>query len=61
MIKISTAQSRQFDLYTIKSATGNFSHDNKLGGGGFGEVYSIVILDGNAQNFVLFGLEIAAI
>ncbi|GAB4831012.1 hypothetical protein Ancab_005025 [Ancistrocladus abbreviatus] len=32
-------QSLEFDLRTIKAATGNFSNDNKLGKGGFGEVY----------------------
>ncbi|KAJ1376485.1 Serine-threonine/tyrosine-protein kinase, catalytic domain [Sesbania bispinosa] len=38
-VEISTAESLQFDLDTIKSATDNFSRVNKLGQGGFGEVY----------------------
>ncbi|KAJ8435090.1 hypothetical protein Cgig2_006362 [Carnegiea gigantea] len=32
-------ESLQFDLATINAATSNFSWDNKLGEGGFGEVY----------------------
>ncbi|KAJ8424934.1 hypothetical protein Cgig2_030890 [Carnegiea gigantea] len=32
-------ESLKFDLHTIKAATHNFSRDNKLGEGGFGEVY----------------------
>uniref|UniRef100_A0A2K2ANW2 Cysteine-rich receptor-like protein kinase 25 n=1 Tax=Populus trichocarpa TaxID=3694 RepID=A0A2K2ANW2_POPTR len=37
--EISTEESLQFDLSTIEAATNNFSPDNKLGEGGFGEVY----------------------
>lgn len=36
---ISTIESLKFDLATIEAATNNFSADNKLGEGGFGEVY----------------------
>ena len=31
----------QFDFRTIEEATSNFSIDNKLGEGGFGEVYKV--------------------
>ena len=40
--EIRTVESLQFDLHTIKAATQNFSRDNKLGGGGFGEVYKVL-------------------
>jgi len=30
-----------FDLASIAHATNNFSHDNKLGEGGFGPVYKV--------------------
>lgn len=32
-----------FDLYTISKATDNFSINNKLGEGGFGPVYKVII------------------
>ena len=32
-----------FDLNTIAAATDNFSIDNKLGEGGFGPVYKVII------------------
>lgn len=38
---ITTAESLQFDFGTIESATNRFSDDNKLGQGGFGEVYKV--------------------
>jgi hypothetical protein len=31
-----------FDLATLKAATNKFSEDNKLGQGGFGEVYKVL-------------------
>ncbi|KAJ8761669.1 hypothetical protein K2173_004445 [Erythroxylum novogranatense] len=37
--EITTTESLQFDFTTIKAAIDNFSHNNKLGAGGFGEVY----------------------
>ncbi|KAJ8761754.1 hypothetical protein K2173_004564 [Erythroxylum novogranatense] len=37
--EITTAESLQFDFATIEAATDNFSDNNKLGAGGFGEVY----------------------
>ena len=40
-------ESLQFDLATIKAATCNFSWDNKLGEGGFGEVYKVIYLNKN--------------
>ncbi|GAA0179990.1 transmembrane signal receptor [Lithospermum erythrorhizon] len=36
---ISAAESLQYDLTNIKTATNNFSPDNKIGEGGFGEVF----------------------
>jgi hypothetical protein len=38
---ITTIESLKFDLATIEAATHKFSDDNKLGGGGFGEVYQV--------------------
>lgn len=32
-----------FDLNVIRVATNNFSHENKLGQGGFGPVYKVCI------------------
>ena len=40
--EISTMKSLQFDLSTIRAATHNFSIDNKLGEGEFGEVYKVM-------------------
>ncbi|ESQ55010.1 hypothetical protein EUTSA_v10024598mg [Eutrema salsugineum] len=40
------SESVQFDLKTIEVATSNFSESNKLGEGGFGEVYKGVLPDG---------------
>ncbi|GMP72862.1 hypothetical protein CsSME_00030756 [Camellia sinensis var. sinensis] len=37
--EISTVQSLQYDLITIQAATNNFSEENKIGKGGFGDVY----------------------
>ncbi|KAM4110614.1 hypothetical protein ACJW30_05G005100 [Castanea mollissima] len=37
--KITSVESLQFELSTIRAATDNFSDTNKLGKGGFGEVY----------------------
>ncbi|XP_010433927.1 PREDICTED: cysteine-rich receptor-like protein kinase 18 [Camelina sativa] len=39
-------ESVQFDLKTIESATSNFSERNKLGKGGFGEVYKGMLMNG---------------
>ncbi|CAA7028063.1 unnamed protein product [Microthlaspi erraticum] len=39
-------ESVQFDLKTIEVATSNFSESNKLGEGGFGDVYKGVLPDG---------------
>ncbi|XP_052290615.1 cysteine-rich receptor-like protein kinase 10 isoform X2 [Citrus sinensis] len=43
---ITTLESLQFDFETIEVATNNFSTDNKLGEGGFGEVYKGVLPSG---------------
>ena len=42
MDQITNAESLQFDFGTIRAATDNFSDANKLGRGGFGEVYRVV-------------------
>ncbi|KAJ6364031.1 hypothetical protein OIU76_029050 [Salix suchowensis] len=39
--EMATVESLQFDLSTLEAATNNFSADNKLGEGGFGEVYKV--------------------
>lgn len=36
-----TLKGLQFDLNIVKAATNNFSHENKIGKGGFGEVYKV--------------------
>jgi len=36
-----TLEGLQFDLATIEAATNNFSDKNKIGKGGFGEVYKV--------------------
>ena len=41
MLVLKIAESVQFDLKTIEAATSNFSASNKLGQGGFGEVYKV--------------------
>ena len=38
---ITTVESLQYDLTTIQAATNNFSSENKLGEGGFGDVYKV--------------------
>jgi len=37
----STIESLQFSLAIIEVATNNFADDNKIGKGGFGEVYKV--------------------
>ena len=34
----------KFDFSEIRSATSNFANDNKLGEGGFGEVFKVVLV-----------------
>ncbi|XP_050147754.1 cysteine-rich receptor-like protein kinase 10 isoform X28 [Malus sylvestris] len=41
-----TAESLQFDLGTLETATNKFSEDNKLGEGGFGAVFKGMLSDG---------------
>lgn len=36
-----TLESLQFDLVTIEAATNKFSPENRIGRGGFGEVYKV--------------------
>lgn len=40
---ITTAGSFQFDFKAVEAATDNFSERNKLGQGGFGEVYKVYL------------------
>ncbi|XP_010267802.1 PREDICTED: putative receptor-like protein kinase At4g00960 isoform X1 [Nelumbo nucifera] len=44
--KINNVESLQVNFSAIKAATNNFSNDNKLGQGGFGDVYKGRLLDG---------------
>ena len=39
--EIKNVESLQFDLSSIEDATNHFTADNKLGEGGFGEVYKV--------------------
>ena len=39
--EIETTESMQFDLKAIEAATNKFSEDNKIGEGGFGDVYQV--------------------
>uniref|UniRef100_M4DS24 Cysteine-rich n=2 Tax=Brassica campestris TaxID=3711 RepID=M4DS24_BRACM len=43
---ISTTHSLQFDFKTVEAATDNFSRSNRLGQGGFGEVYKGILPNG---------------
>uniref|UniRef100_A0A1J3I335 Cysteine-rich receptor-like protein kinase 17 n=2 Tax=Noccaea caerulescens TaxID=107243 RepID=A0A1J3I335_NOCCA len=45
-LKTIEVESIQFDLKTIEAATSNFSERNKLGQGGFGEVYKGMLMNG---------------
>lgn len=45
-VEISRQEFLQFDFDTIVEATNNFSDDNKLGEGGFGEVYKGMFFNG---------------
>lgn len=40
----SSAESLVFDSETLRIATGNFCDANKLGEGGFGPVYQVILL-----------------
>ncbi|XP_050288748.1 cysteine-rich receptor-like protein kinase 10 [Quercus robur] len=44
--EISIVESLQFDFATIEAATNKFSDDNKLGEGGFGQVYKGILPNG---------------
>ncbi|KAF3594972.1 hypothetical protein DY000_02027129 [Brassica cretica] len=41
---ITTAESLQLDYRTIQTATNDFAESNKIGQGGFGEVYKVIIV-----------------
>ncbi|RHN82104.1 putative protein kinase RLK-Pelle-DLSV family [Medicago truncatula] len=41
-----TLEGLQFEMDVIRTATDNFSHENKIGKGGFGEVYKGILFDG---------------
>ncbi|KAK7308809.1 hypothetical protein RJT34_05058 [Clitoria ternatea] len=44
--EITSLESLQFNLATIEAATNNFSRENEIGRGGFGDVYKGILLDG---------------
>ncbi|KAK7364262.1 hypothetical protein VNO80_12791 [Phaseolus coccineus] len=44
--EIAALEPLHFNLTAIELATNNFSNDNKIGRGGFGEVYKGILLDG---------------
>ncbi|KAJ1388339.1 Serine-threonine/tyrosine-protein kinase, catalytic domain [Sesbania bispinosa] len=44
--ELKTLESLQFTLATIEAATNKFSHENKIGRGGFGVVYKGILSDG---------------
>ncbi|KAL0890897.1 hypothetical protein Bca101_014880 [Brassica carinata] len=46
MLVLNEAESVQFGFKTIEAATSNFSEANKLGAGGFGEVYKGILMNG---------------
>ncbi|KAK2443500.1 cysteine-rich receptor protein kinase [Trifolium repens] len=48
---INTVESLRFDLSALEEATNKFSEANKLGEGGFGEVYKISRLLANLPHF----------
>ncbi|XP_024024073.1 cysteine-rich receptor-like protein kinase 25 isoform X2 [Morus notabilis] len=49
--EITSTDSLQFDLITLEIATNEFSNDNKLGHGGFGDVYKGIL--GNGQQIAV--------
>lgn len=49
-----TAESMYFDFKTLRTATGNFCQENKLGQGGFGPVYRVILLLNEKYFIILF-------
>ncbi|KAI9124135.1 hypothetical protein K1719_005435 [Acacia pycnantha] len=57
-VEISSVEYLQFDLETVKLATNNFCHENKLGEGGFGEVFKGTLPNG--QNIAVKRLSLSS-
>jgi hypothetical protein len=57
--EIQSSEALQFDFDIISDATDNFSEANKLGEGGFGSVYKVIILiycNMNLTNYINYVL-----